>query len=32
VVETRFGRLGGLTSGENYMPALMTLYEQGIDV
>jgi nitrilase len=33
VVETRFGRLGGLTSWENYMPlARMALYEQGIDV
>lgn len=33
VVETPFGRLGGLTSWENYMPlARMALYQQGIDV
>lgn len=33
VLETPFGRLGGLTSWENYMPlARMALYEQGIDV
>jgi len=33
VVDTPFGRLGGLTSWENYMPlARMALYEQGIDV
>jgi len=33
VIETPFGRLGGLTSWENYMPlARMALYQQGIDV
>lgn len=33
VVETPFGRLGGLTSWENYMPlARMALYEQGVDI
>lgn len=33
VIETPFGRLGGLTSWENYMPlARMALYEQGIDI
>ena len=33
VVETPFGRLGGLISWENYMPlARMALYQQGIDV
>jgi len=33
VVETPFGRLGGLTSWENYMPLARTaLYQQGIDV
>ncbi len=33
VVETPFGRLGGLISWENYMPlARVALYQQGIDV
>ncbi len=33
VVETPFGRLGGLISWENYMPLARTaLYQQGIDV
>ncbi len=33
VVDTPFGRLGGLTCWENYMPlARSTLYAQGIDV
>jgi len=33
VLDTPFGRMGGLTSWENYMPlARMALYSQGIDV
>jgi nitrilase len=33
VVETPFGRVGGLVCWENYMPlARMAMYEQGVDV